>query len=63
MGFVDLSTAEIATAYNISVEQIFALGDGLKIVYKNQYTCLALEDAKAITSENFVYPIKSRYNR
>ena len=48
MGFADLSIAEIAAEYNLPVEQIFALCDRLKIAYKNQYTCLALEDAKAV---------------
>ena len=48
MGFADLSIAEIATEYNLPVEQIFALCDRLEIAYKNQNTCLALEDAKEV---------------
>lgn len=48
MGFAELSVAEIAAAYNLPVEQLFALCDQLNIAYKNQYTCLALEDAKAV---------------
>ena len=48
MGFADLSIAEIAAEYNLPVEQIFALCDRLEIAYKNQDTCLALEDAKAV---------------
>ena len=48
MGFADLSIEQIAAQYNLPVEQIFALGERLEIAYKNQYTCLALEDAKAV---------------
>ena len=48
MGFAELSIADIAAEYNLEVKQIFHLCDRLKIVYKNQATCLALEDAKAI---------------
>ncbi|MGK7936421.1 MAG: translation initiation factor IF-2 [Xenococcaceae cyanobacterium] len=48
MGFADLSIEQIAAQYNLPVEQIFALCERLEIAYKNQYTCLALEDAKAV---------------
>ncbi|MEC4986087.1 MAG: translation initiation factor IF-2 [Oscillatoria sp. PMC 1068.18] len=51
MGFADLSIAEIAAEYNLSVEQVFHLCDQLGIAYKNQQTNLALEDAKAIISQ------------
>ena len=50
MGFADLSIADIAVEYNLSVETVCHLCDRLGIVYKNQQTCLALEDAKAIIS-------------
>ena len=51
MGFADLSIADIATEYNLSVEEIFRLCNQMGINYKNQETCLALEDAKAIISQ------------
>lgn len=51
MGFADLSIAEIASDYNLSVEEVFALCDRLGIGYKTQKTRLALEDAKAIISK------------
>ena len=51
MGFAELSIAEIAAEYQIEVEKIFALCDRFKITYKNEHTCLALEDAKAIIME------------
>ncbi|MDV3001240.1 MAG: hypothetical protein N5P05_002846 [Chroococcopsis gigantea SAG 12.99] len=50
MGFADLSIADIASEYNLSVEAIFRLCDQLGISYKDQTTNLALEDAKAIIS-------------
>lgn len=50
MGFADLSIAEIAAEYNLPVEKVFQLCDQLRISYKNQQTCLALEDAKAVIS-------------
>lgn len=50
MGFADLSIAEIAQDYNLSVEEVFQLCQHLGIAYKNQQTRLALEDAKAILS-------------
>ncbi|BAU63616.1 hypothetical protein STA3757_09820 [Stanieria sp. NIES-3757] len=51
MGFADLSIADIAAEYHLPVEKIFQLCDRFKIAYKNQHTCLALEDAKAVISE------------
>lgn len=48
MGFADLSLAEIAEDYNLSVEEVCRLCDRLGIAYKNPQTRLALEDAKAI---------------
>lgn len=51
MGFADLSIADIAAEYNLSVATVFELCDNLRIVYKNQETCLALEDAKAVISK------------
>lgn len=50
MGFADLSIADIANEYNLSVEAVFRLCDRLGIAYKDQTTNLALEDAKAIIS-------------
>ena len=51
MGFADLSIADIAAEYNLSVETVFQLCDQLGITYKNQQTNLALEDAKAIMTQ------------
>ena len=51
MGFADLSIAEIAAEYSLSREKVFHLCDQLGIPYKNQQTCLALEDAKAVISQ------------
>ncbi|MBW4453032.1 MAG: hypothetical protein KME55_10305 [Nostoc indistinguendum CM1-VF10] len=51
MGFADLSIAEIAADYSISVEKVFSLCNQLGIAYKHQKTRLALEDAKAIISQ------------
>jgi predicted DNA-binding protein YlxM (UPF0122 family) len=51
MGFADLSIAEIAEDYNLSVEEIFRLCDRLGIAYRAPQTRLALEDAKAIILE------------
>ena len=50
MGFAELSIADIATEYEIKVEKVFDLCDRLNINYKNECTCLALEDAKAVIS-------------
>lgn len=51
MGFADLSIAEIAEDYNLSVEEVLGLCDQLGIAYKTCKTRLALEDAKAIISQ------------
>jgi ATP-dependent RNA circularization protein (DNA/RNA ligase family) len=51
MGFADLSIAEIATDYNLPVEEVFKLCEQLGIAYKTQQSRLALEDAKAIISK------------
>ncbi len=48
MGFADLSIADIAAEYNLSVKAVFHLCDQLGVTYKNQQTNLALEDAKAV---------------
>jgi hypothetical protein len=48
MGFADLSIAEIASDYNLPVEEVCRLCDRLGIAYKHPQTRLALEDAKAI---------------
>ncbi len=48
MGFAELSIADLATEYEINIEKVFALCDQLNINYKNEHTCLALEDAKAV---------------
>ena len=51
MGFAELSIAEIASEYQLSVEAVFSLCDRLDIGYKNPQTNLALEDAKAVISQ------------
>ncbi len=51
MGFADLSIADIAAEYNLSLEAVFQLCDQMGVTYKNQQTNLALEDAKAIISQ------------
>mgnify|MGYP006424947675 CR=1 FL=1 len=48
MGFAQLSITAIAEEYNISVEEVFRYCQQMGITYKNQDTCLALEDAKAV---------------
>ena len=50
MGFADVSIAELATDYNLTVEEVFSLCDHLGIAYKSSKTRLPLEDAKAIIS-------------
>jgi len=39
---------DLAREYHLSVEEIFGYCDQLEVTYKNQDTCLALEDAKAV---------------
>ncbi|WP_019508706.1 hypothetical protein [Pleurocapsa sp. PCC 7319] len=51
MGFAELSIADIAAEYQIEEQVVFDLCDRFKINYKNERTCLALEDAKAIIME------------
>lgn len=51
MGFVDLSIANSRAKYDLSVETLFHLCDQLGVIYKNQQTNLALENAKAIISQ------------
>lgn len=48
MGFADLSVAELAEDYKLSVEDVFSLCDQLGIAYKAPQTRLALEDVKAV---------------
>ena len=51
MGFAELSIADIAAEYQIEEQEVFELCDRFKINYKNERTCLALEDAKTIIME------------
>jgi predicted DNA-binding protein YlxM (UPF0122 family) len=51
MGFADLSIAEIAADFSVSVEKVFLMCNQLGIAFKHQNTRLALEDAKAIISQ------------
>ena len=51
MGFAELSIADLAAEYQIEEQTIFELCDRFKINYKNERTCLALEDAKIIILE------------
>lgn len=51
MGFAELSIADIAAEYQLEEQTVFELCDRFKINYKNERTCLALEDAKAIILE------------
>ena len=51
MGFAELSIADLAAEYQIESQAVFELCDRFKINYKNERTCLALEDAKTIILE------------
>lgn len=51
MGFAELSIADIAAEYDLDQQAVFELCDRFKINYKNERTCLALEDAKTIIME------------
>ena len=51
MGFAELSIADLAAEYNLDRQVIFELCDRFKINYKNEHTCLALEDAKTVIME------------
>ncbi len=48
MGFADLSIAEIAEDYQLTIEKIYQICDRLSIRYQDAQTKLALEDVKAI---------------
>lgn len=61
MGFAELSIADIATEYNIEQQAIFELCDRFKINYKNERTCLALENAKTIIMEVLANQTNFRY--
>lgn len=61
MGFAELSIADIATEYNIEQQAIFELCDRFKINYKNERTCLALENAKTIIMEILANQTNFRY--
>jgi hypothetical protein len=50
MGFADLSIADLAAEYDLTIETVFRLCDQLQVTYKDRHTNLALEDAKAIIS-------------
>lgn len=50
MGFADVSIAELAADYSLTVEEVFSLCEQLGIAYKSSKTRLPLEDAKAIIS-------------
>ena len=51
MGFAELSIADIAAKCNIEERSVFQPSDRFKINYKNEHTCLALQDAKTIIRE------------
>lgn len=51
MGFADLSIAELAEDYRLSVEEVLQLCDRFGIAYQTPQTRLALEDAKTIIQE------------
>lgn len=51
MGFADLSIAELAEDYNLSVAEVLQLCDRCEIAYQSPQTRLALEDAKTIIQE------------
>jgi hypothetical protein len=51
MGFAQLSITAIAEEYNLPVEAVFHYCQQMGIAYKNQDTCLALEDAKAVIQQ------------
>lgn len=51
MGFADLSIAELAEDYRLSIEEVLKLCDRFGIAYQTPQTRLALEDAKTIIQE------------
>jgi hypothetical protein len=62
MGFAELSIADIAAEYDLEEQTIFELCDRFQINYKNERTCLALEDAKAVIMEILAAKTKSETN-
>ncbi|MCC0177439.1 translation initiation factor IF-2 [Waterburya agarophytonicola K14] len=62
MGFAELSIADIAAEYQIEEQTVFELCDRFKINYKNERTCLALEDAKTIILEIMAAKTNSQAN-
>lgn len=48
MGFADLSIAEIAADYDLTIQVVMQICDRLGIKYQDAFTKLALEDAKAV---------------
>lgn len=62
MGFAELSIADIAAEYNLEEQAVFELCDRFKINYKNERTCLALEDAKTIIMEILAVKNNSQAN-
>lgn len=58
MRFADLSIAEIVAEYNLPSQEVCHLGEQLGIAYNTKETRRALEDAKAIISNNFVRKTK-----
>lgn len=59
MGFAELSIADIAAEYQLQEGDVFELCDRFKINYKNERTCLALEDAKTIIMEILIVKANS----
>jgi hypothetical protein len=59
MGFAELSIADIAAEYQLQEDDVFELCDRFKINYKNERTCLALEDAKTIIMEIMIVKTNS----
>ena len=51
MGFAQLLITDIAQEYQLPVEAVFQYCNELGIRYKNQDTCLALEEAKAVIQQ------------
>ena len=62
MGFAELSIADIAAEYQLEKQTVFELCDRFKINYKNERTCLALEDAKTIILEIITAKTDSKAN-
>jgi hypothetical protein len=48
MGFADISIADLAQDYALTVEEVLAWCDNLAIPYRSSASLLALEDAKKI---------------